>query len=112
MLELELFLRKRNSGELTWTTKSGKVIAIKDMTTQHLINTIKVLGKGHTVSAKVTSKMVSAVHFVEHVLDIPFEGDIEDFDEVSDFPSLHLEDAKWEYEGLKCEYEAYIADLD
>ena len=42
-LRQELWLRLRNSGELTWTTKDGTVIPIKDMSTDHIINTIKML---------------------------------------------------------------------
>lgn len=34
-LELELWLRKRNSGSIIWTTKDGKNIPIKDMNTNH-----------------------------------------------------------------------------
>lgn len=44
-LELELWLRKRNSGSIIWTTKDGKNIPIKDMDNNHLVNTLKMLLK-------------------------------------------------------------------
>ena len=42
-LEQELWLRKRNSGELVWKTKTGDLIPIKDMTDRHLENAIKLV---------------------------------------------------------------------
>ena len=42
-LELELWLRNRNSGSIYWTTKNGDNIPIKEMSTGHLINTINML---------------------------------------------------------------------
>lgn len=42
-LELELWLRQRNSGSIIWTTKDGKNIPIKDMNTNHLVNALKML---------------------------------------------------------------------
>lgn len=39
-LEMELWLRRRNSGLLKWTTKNGEEIALKDMSDQHLQNAL------------------------------------------------------------------------
>lgn len=42
-LKLELWLRRRNSGKLVWTTKDNTKIPIKDMFTQHIINALNML---------------------------------------------------------------------
>lgn len=44
-LELELWLRQRNSGSIYWKTKNGREIPIKDMDNNHLANTLKMLQK-------------------------------------------------------------------
>ena len=40
-LELELWLRKRERGEIVWTTKSGAGIPINEMSDTHIENAIK-----------------------------------------------------------------------
>lgn len=44
-LELELWLRQRNSSSIYWKTKDGREIPIKDMDNNHLANTLKMLLK-------------------------------------------------------------------
>ena len=44
-LERELWLRKRERGELVWTTKDGKNIPLKDMTTEHSENCLTCMSK-------------------------------------------------------------------
>lgn len=44
-LELELWLRQRNSGSIYWRTKDDREIPIKDMDNNHLVNTLKMLLK-------------------------------------------------------------------
>ena len=59
-----------------------------------------------------TERQKSAVHFCEEWLHISFEGDINDRTQVSNFLAEYLDDAKNIYEEIRCEYEAYLMDLD
>lgn len=43
----ELWLRKRNRGEIVWITKNGKAIPINEMTDSHLENTINMLERAY-----------------------------------------------------------------
>ena len=44
-LYMEKWLRNRNKGQLVWVTKDGKEIPIKDMTDEHIENSIVLLEK-------------------------------------------------------------------
>lgn len=44
-LRLELWLRRRNAGIIQWTTRMEVNIPIKEMSDEHLFNTIKMLEK-------------------------------------------------------------------
>ena len=59
-----------------------------------------------------TNRQRAAVHFCEQWLNITFEGNIEDKYQVSAFLEEYLQDAKDLYDELRCEYEAYLWDLD
>lgn len=59
-----------------------------------------------------TQRQKAAVHFCERLLKVPFEGDIENCKQVSNYLSMYLEDAKWMMEEIACEFEAYVNDLD
>lgn len=58
-----------------------------------------------------TNKQKAAVHFCEQWLNVTFEGDINNFKQVSYFLSIYLDDAKQLYDEIACEYEAYLWDL-
>lgn len=59
-----------------------------------------------------TNKQKAAVHFCEQWLNVTFEGNIENKYQVSIFLGEYLQEAKDLYNELRCEYEAYLWDLD
>ena len=64
------------------------------------------------MNSTTTKKQRAAVHFCEQWLNITFEGNIEDKYQVSIFLGEYLQDAKDLYNEVRCEYEAYLWDLD
>lgn len=60
----------------------------------------------------ITNKQKAAVHFCEQWLNITFEGDIEDKNQVSEFLKEYLQEAKDLYNEIKYEYEAYIESFN
>ena len=59
-----------------------------------------------------TDRQKADVQFCEQWLDITFEGNIEDKHQVSMFLSEYLQEAKDLYNEIRCEYEAYLWELD
>ena len=58
-----------------------------------------------------TNRQKAAVHFCEQWLNVTFEGNINDFQQVSYFLSIYLDEAKSIYNEVRCEYESYLWDL-
>ena len=58
-----------------------------------------------------TDRQKAAVHFCEQWLHITFKGNINDFQQVSHFLSIYLDEAKSLYNEAACEYESYLWDL-
>lgn len=59
-----------------------------------------------------TDRQKAAVHFCEQWLNITFNGNIEDRYQVSIFLGEYLQEAKDLHNELRCEYEAYLWDLE
>lgn len=55
-----------------------------------------------------TNRQKAAVNFCEQWLNVTFNGDINNFRQVSNFLSIYLKEAKLLYDEIKCEYEAYL----
>ena len=65
----------------------------------------------HKVYHIKTEEEKAAVHFCEKWLNVTFNGDINNSQQVSNFLSEYLEEAKLTYEEIACEYESYLWDL-
>lgn len=61
---------------------------------------------------KPTNRQIAAVHFCEEWLDISFEGDIEDRQQVDSFLSEYLDEAKNLYSEIACAYEAALCEIN
>ena len=59
-----------------------------------------------------TDRQKAAIHFCEQWLNIAFEGNINDRRQVSIFLGEYLQEAKNLYDEIRCDYEAYLWDLD
>ena len=59
-----------------------------------------------------TNRQKAAVNFCEQWLNVTFEGNIEDKHQVSIFLQEYLQEANDLYNEIKCEYEAYLCDLN
>ena len=53
---------------------------------------------------KSTERQRAAVHFCEQWLNVTFNGDINNFQQVSKFLSKYVEEAKLIYSVIACEY--------
>ena len=59
-----------------------------------------------------TKRQKEAVHFCEEWLDISFEGDINNFNQVSNFLSMYLDSAKSYFNDAVESYYSFILDKD
>lgn len=55
-----------------------------------------------------TNRQKTAVHFCEQWLSIKFDGDINDFKQVSNFLQENLDNAKMLFTEAKSEYETWL----
>ena len=58
-----------------------------------------------------TDRQKRAVYFCEQWLNVTFNGDINNFQQVSNFLSEYLKEAKITYSLIACEHESYLRDL-
>ena len=64
------------------------------------------------IKTTTTEQQRSEVQLCEEMLNITFEGDLFNPDDVNPFLAEYLDDALNLYNELSCEYEAYMGDLD
>lgn len=64
------------------------------------------------IKTTTTEQQRSEVQLCEEMLNITFEGDLFNSDDVNPFLAEYLDDALNLYNELSCEYEAYMGDLD
>lgn len=59
-----------------------------------------------------TKRQKAAIHFCEEWLNISFEGDIDNFNQASNFLSIHLDYAKSNFRDATESYHSFIIDKD
>jgi hypothetical protein len=64
------------------------------------------------IKTTTTKQLRSEVQFCEEMLNITFEGNLYNPDDVNPFLAEYLADAINLYNELSCEYEAYMGELD
>ena len=69
-LQLELWLRQRNKGNIKWITKTGELTPINEMSDSHLINTINMLHKKEELEEELYELQELACEYEAYINDL------------------------------------------
>lgn len=64
VLKFEKLLRARNNGSLMWTTRDGRQVPVKDMTDEHLNNSITMLERAQEHQEMLMEALSSAPNYL------------------------------------------------